>query len=128
MRVPVPTNRLVAFTLLGALLTALVAGGLAFPGLGLVTDSSGLAPGDSGGTQQVAGDAPEPNQNFTPAVQSGYEDEEYEDEHDEEDNYHEEEDDHDEEYEDEADDDAEHGDDVRDDDAEHDDEDDEAEH
>ena len=32
MRIPIPNNRLVALTLAGALLTTVVAGGLAFPG------------------------------------------------------------------------------------------------
>ena len=92
MRVPVPTNRLVAFTLAGALLTAVVAGGLAFPGLipGVSTDSSGDATSaDTDATQRLAADAPEPNQDFTPDVQTQssseeHEEEEYEDEHDEE--------------------------------------------
>ena len=92
MRVPVPTNRLVAFTLAGALLTAVVAGGLAFPGLipGVSTDSPGDATSaDTDVTQRLAADAPEPNQDFTPDVQTQssseeHEEEEYEDEHDEE--------------------------------------------
>ena len=82
MRIPLPTNRLVAMTLAGALLTMVVAGGLAFPGLGL----GSLSDGDIGvttGDQQAAGDAPQPNESFTPAVQTGGngesgEDEEYE--------------------------------------------------
>ncbi|WP_256290881.1 hypothetical protein [Halobellus inordinatus] len=83
MRVPVPKNKLVAFTLVGALLTAGVAGALALPGGGLTqageqTDSPGSTVSDA--SQQVAADAPTPNQEFTPAVQtqSGYEDEEHE--------------------------------------------------
>ena len=92
MRVPVPTNRLVAFTLAGALLTAVVAGGLAFPGLipEVSTDSPGDATSaDTDATQRLAADAPEPNQAFTPDVQTQssseeHEEEEYEDEHDEE--------------------------------------------
>ena len=92
MRVPVPTNRLVAFTLAGALLTAVVAGGLAFPGLvpGVSPDSPGDATSaDTDATQRLAADAPEPNQDFTPDVQTQsssaeHEEEEYEDEHDEE--------------------------------------------
>ena len=82
-------------TLAGALLTMVVAGGLAFPGLGLTS----LSDGDTGITasdQQAAGDAPQPNESFTPAVQTGgdgksgegedeeYEENEYEDEEDEE--------------------------------------------
>jgi len=81
VRIPIPNNKLVAFTLVGALLTAGVAGLLAMPGGGLAqsgeqTDSASTAPSDA--SQQVADDAPTPNQNFTPAVQtqSGYEDEE----------------------------------------------------
>lgn len=83
MRVPVPKNRLVAFTLAGAVLTAVVAGGLAFPIPG-VTQSGG--PGDGSGdpasaeTPQAVADAPTPNGEFTPAVQtrSGHEREEHE--------------------------------------------------
>ncbi|WP_434529931.1 hypothetical protein ACODNH_00420 (plasmid) [Haloarcula sp. NS06] len=95
MRLPVPNNRLVAFTLVGALLTTLVAGGLAFPGLGLGQLADPVSD-DINGPQQVGADAPTPNQDFTPAVQtqSGYdedheeeyeehEDEEYEEEHEE---------------------------------------------
>lgn len=107
MRIPVPTNQLVAFTLAGALLTALVAGGLAFPGLGLgqaVDGPSGSTGAGTNATQQTAADAPQPNQDFTPAVQtqSGYENEheEYGD-HEEEYEDHEEEDGEDDEYEDE---------------------------
>ena len=97
MRVPAPTNKLVAFTLAGALLTAIVAGALAMPGGGLtqsgeLADPAGTTTSDA--SQQVAADAPTPNQDFTPAVQtqSGYEDEEHEEyEKDEEDEDHEEE-------------------------------------
>ena len=83
VRIPVPKNKLVAFTLAGALLTTIVAGGLAIPGGGLTqageqADSPETSASDA--SQQVAADAPTPNQNFTPAVQtqSGYEDEEHE--------------------------------------------------
>jgi len=83
MRVPVPKNKLVAFTLVGALLTAGVAGALALPGGGLA--QAGEQPNSpdtpaSESSQQVTADAPTPNQEFTPAVQtqSGYEDEEHE--------------------------------------------------
>ena len=97
MRVPVPNNKLVAFTLAGALLTAAVAGALALPGGGLAqageqTDSASTTAADA--SQQVAADAPTPTQDFTPAVQtqSGYEDEEHdEDEADDEDEDHEQE-------------------------------------
>lgn len=90
MRIPVPTNKLVAFTLAGALLTMVVAGGLAVPGLGLASpsDTASAATGTNGSVaQQVAADAPTPNQNFTPAVQtqSGYEEGEHEGEEHEED-------------------------------------------
>jgi hypothetical protein len=79
MRLPIRKNRLVAFTLVGALLTAVIAGGLTFPIPG-VTGPGGTG-GDSGtqstGTPQSAADAPATNEDFTPAVQTqtGYEDE-----------------------------------------------------
>lgn len=89
MRIPVPNDRLVAFTLVGAVLTAVVAGGLAFPIPGLT------GPGDGGtvtdrtpaGPSNAAADAPTPNQDFTPAVQTRSgdgdgDDERYEDDHD----------------------------------------------
>ncbi|AGN02850.1 hypothetical protein L593_14555 [Salinarchaeum sp. Harcht-Bsk1] len=96
MRVPVPKNKLVAFTLIGALLTAGVAGALALPGGGLA--QAGEQPDSPGSTaseasQQAASDAPTPNQDFTPAVQtqSGYEEEEHEEyEEDDEEEYEEE--------------------------------------
>lgn len=87
MRVPVPNNKLVAFALAGALLTAIVAGALAMPGIGLTQsgeqDPAGTTASDA--SQQLAADAPTPNQDFTPAVQtqSGYEDEEHEEHEDE---------------------------------------------
>jgi len=107
MRIPVPNNKLVAFTLAGALLTVVVAGALAMPGGGLAqAGEQGDSPGTSTSeaSQQVAADAPTPNQDFTPAVQtqSGYEDEEHEEyEEDEDGEDHEEE--HEEEDEDEED-------------------------
>ncbi|WP_458208042.1 hypothetical protein [Haladaptatus sp. NG-SE-30] len=92
MRVPVPNNKLVAFTLAGALLTAIVAGALATPDGGLTqfgeqADPAGTTASDA--SQQLAADAPTPNQDFTPAVQTqtGYEDEEHEDEYEEEDEH-----------------------------------------
>jgi hypothetical protein len=99
MRVPVPKNKLVAFTLVGALLTAGVAGALALPGGGLA--QVGEQANSSDVSQQAASDAPTPNEEFTPAVQtqSGYEDEEHEDE-EHEDEEHEDEEEH-EEYEEE---------------------------
>jgi len=88
MRLPIPKNRLVAFTLVGALLTTVVAGALAFPGLGLVADRDSSAPSvDVSTSEQIADDAPTPNRDFTPAVrtQSSHgEDEEHDDEADEE--------------------------------------------
>jgi len=96
MRVPVPQNKLVAFTLVGALLTAGVAGALALPDGGL--SQAGEQPNSpdapaSDPSQQVTADGPTPNQEFTPAVQtqSGYEDEEHEEyEEDDEEEYDEE--------------------------------------
>lgn len=86
MRLPIPNNKLVAFTLAGALLTAVVAGALAFPVAGVTAPAdNGDTSGAATGTAQAAADAPTPNQNFTPAVQSGggsgggeYEDDEHE--------------------------------------------------
>ncbi|MFD1633100.1 hypothetical protein ACOZ4L_12155 [Haloplanus ruber] len=122
MRIPLPNNKLVAFTLAGALLTAVVAGGLAMPGVGLGqaggdSDSPGTPASDA--SQQAAADAPTPNEDFTPAVQtqSGYEDEAHEEDeaygdeaheesesHEEDEAYeddeaHEDDDDHEDEYE-----------------------------
>jgi hypothetical protein len=90
MRLPVPTNRLVAFTLAGALLTAVLALALGAPvgGLGSPADPTGDS---TPANAQQAADAPTPNQHFTPAVQreSGHDEEreEYDEheEHDEED-------------------------------------------
>ncbi len=99
MRVPIPTNRLVALTLAGALLTTLAAGALAFPGLGLVADQSSSSPSANVSPgEQLTADEPTPNQNFTPAAQtqpSGgeYEEEDdHEEEEDEKDDHEEEED------------------------------------
>ncbi|WP_324761050.1 hypothetical protein [Haloarcula montana] len=85
MRVPVPKNKLVAFTLVGALLTAGIAGALALPGGGLAQTGEQSNSADttaSDPSQQAVSDAPTPNQEFTPAVQtqSGYEDEDHEEE------------------------------------------------
>ena len=91
MRLPVPDNRLVTLTLAGALLTAVVAGVLAMPGglaqAGEQSDSHG--PSASESPQRAAGDAPTPNQEFTPAVQSqsSNEDGEYEDDEHEDDEH-----------------------------------------
>jgi len=86
MRIPIPNNRLVAFTLAGGLLTVLVATGLAFPGLapGLADSSGEATEAGVDVTQQMFDGAPEPNQEFAPAVQtqSGYDEHEAEsDEH-----------------------------------------------
>ena len=118
MRLPIPKNKLVAFTLAGALLTAVIAGGLAFPIPGVTApgDTAGDSGTQSTGAPQSAADAATPNQDFTPAVQTqtGYEGEEHqeyeeddEDEHEEyeddedEGEYEEREEEHDDEYEDE---------------------------
>jgi hypothetical protein len=91
VRIPIPNNRLVALALVGAVLTAIVAGGLAFPIPG-VTESgdTGDAPGAAASTAPPpsAADAPTPNPEFTPAVQEqsvdgrgdheAYEDDEHE--------------------------------------------------
>ena len=109
MRLPVPTNKLVAFTLGGALLTAIVAVGLGAPLGGLTqSDAATTTPASDSGAAQTAADAPTPNQQFTPVVQtqSGY------DEHDEAEyeDYDEEEHEEDEEDEDEEHDDGEYDD------------------
>lgn len=80
MRLPLPQNRLVALTLAGALLTTVVAAGLTAPGL-FGADGNGIASSESGDV--VLQDAPTPNENFTPAVQtqSGGEHEEEWEEH-----------------------------------------------
>jgi hypothetical protein len=71
MRTPVPTNKLVAFTLAGALLTAVVAGALAIPGgLGQAGGSDGTAATSANVSDQLGADAPEPNQEFTPSVET----------------------------------------------------------
>jgi hypothetical protein len=106
MRMPVPTNKLVAFTLIGALLTTVVAGALAAPGggiAGFADGTNGTDVGEGTGSQVTSADAPTPNENFTPEVQtsSAYEEEEHED-HEEDEEY-EDEEDEDEEYEDEGD-------------------------
>ena len=97
MRLPLPRNRLVQLTLVGAVLTTAIAAGLLVPGA--LGDQS---PSDIGSSETTLGpDAPTPNDQFTPATDSGddgyneheeYEDDEYEgdEEHDDE---HEDEDD-----------------------------------
>ncbi|MEA5388104.1 hypothetical protein VB779_14380 [Haloarculaceae archaeon H-GB11] len=107
MRIPVPNNKLVAFTLAGALLTAIVAGALAIPIGGSTQSGEQSAPSGtpvSDASQQVAADAPTPNQDFTPVVQtqSGYGEEEHEeDEEEHEEEEHDEDEEHDEEEHDE---------------------------
>ncbi|MFB6107913.1 MAG: hypothetical protein ABEJ82_03605 [Haloplanus sp.] len=90
MRVPVPTNRLVALALVGALLTTVVSVGLLSPDL--FPGSNAIDAGDDAPTPGApAADAPTPNANFTPAVQTAsnagrgeHEDGEYEEgEHEE---------------------------------------------
>jgi len=64
MRNPLPTNRLVALTLVGAIATAVVASALIVPGvIDTSADTSGGTP-----TAAASSDAPQPNQNFTAAV------------------------------------------------------------
>jgi hypothetical protein len=92
MRLPLPRNRLVALTLLGAVLTALVAAGLVLAG-----DPVSQNDPVSVDRSALAGDSPTPNPSFTPAVSSGGQ---YEEEHDEEE--HDEEEHEDEHHEDEA--------------------------
>lgn len=87
MRNPIPRNRLVVLTLLGAVLTGVVAVGLAVPGLGLQQTDPGTV--DAGAQATLPSDAPTPNENFTPAVQQTggggeHEEEEHEDEHEDE--------------------------------------------
>lgn len=78
MRLPLPSNRLVQLTLVGALLTGVVAVGLALPAdQGPITDEQTT-------DGQVDATAPTPNQEFTPAVEDsgGYEEHEESDEDD----------------------------------------------
>lgn len=78
MRVPLPRNRLVQLTLVGALLTTAVAAGLLVPG---AFDNS---PDSGSSTTTLGPDAPTPNDQFTPATSGGDDDHvEYEDEHEE---------------------------------------------
>ena len=100
MRLPLPRNRLVQLTLVGALLTTVVAAGLLVPGA--FGDQS--TPTDSRSDGPTLGpDAPTPNDQFAPATSGGGDD------HDEYEEYDEYEDDDDDEHED--DDDDEHEDD-----------------
>lgn len=68
MRLPIPQHSLVALTLIGALLTTVVAIGLTAPGVFGVAQTG---PADSNtGSDALASDAPQPNESFTPAVQT----------------------------------------------------------
>jgi hypothetical protein len=94
----VPTNRVVGLALAGAVLTAIVAVGLGAPvgDLAQYDEPAASQPAANGSGQVASGDAPTPNQHFTPAVQSGSEyeddeDEEYEDDEEENEKEHEEE-------------------------------------
>ena len=102
MRLPLPRNRLVQLTLVGALLTTAVAAGLLVPG---AFGDSPDSPDSGSSTTTLGPDAPTPNDQFTPATSGGEDDydeyEEYEDEHEEYEDEHEE-------YEDEDDDEDEH--------------------
>ncbi|CCQ36129.1 glutamate/aspartate-rich protein [Natronomonas moolapensis 8.8.11] len=125
MRIPVPSNKLVAFTLIGALLTAGVAGALALPGGSLAQAGEQPNPGTTASDtpQQAASDVPTQNKEFTPAVQtqSRYEDEEHEDD-EYEDDEHEDDEYEDDEYEDDEYEDEEHEDDEYEDEEHEDDE------
>ncbi|CQR53248.1 MULTISPECIES: hypothetical protein [Haloferax] len=68
MRIPLPKHTLVALALVGALLTTVVAAGLVSPTLLPGTDTQTPAAGDHAAAQ--SSDAPTPNPDFTPAVQS----------------------------------------------------------
>ncbi len=83
MRLPLPRNRLVQLTLVGAVLTTAIAAGLLVPGA--FGDHSTPA-GDGSDETTLGPDAPTPNDRFTPATSGGDDDdgehEEYEgDEH-----------------------------------------------
>ena len=82
MRIPVPTNKIVIFTLVGALLTTLAAGGLAAPSAlngalpggiaesSLLTQGGSENAGSSAAQPTAAPQTPEPKENFTPAVET----------------------------------------------------------
>ena len=92
VRLPVPKNKLLLFTLVGAVLTGAVAVGLAYPGAVSGDDATTPSTATQDGANSV--DAPAPNESFTPQVanqgyggehEEEYEEDEYEeDEHDEE--------------------------------------------
>lgn len=78
MRLPLPKNRLVALTLFGVVATALVTAAVVTPG------ALGDQTGGADTTTSPSADAPQPNQQFTPAVDDGGHGEGDEYEHDEE--------------------------------------------
>lgn len=84
MRAPLPTNRLVALTLVGALLTGVVAVGLALPGFGPAVAPDDPTSGDTAGNVAAAAGAPTPNPNFTPAVSGTSGDGDHDDDRDDE--------------------------------------------
>jgi hypothetical protein len=88
MRLPLPSNRLVQLTLVGALLTVVVAAGLALP-----ADQTPIT-GEQTTDSQIDANAPTPNQEFTPAVDNSGGHDEYE-EYEDEDEYEDEEEEHD---------------------------------
>lgn len=89
VRLPVPKNKVLLFTLVGAVLTGVVAFGLAYPDAAFGDDAKTAMTTQDGATST---DAPAPNESFTPTVgNTGYgeeyeehEEEEYEDGHEEE--------------------------------------------
>ncbi len=97
MRLPIPKNKIVGLTLIGALLTVLLAVGLATPNLiqKQGQDKNTIDPAKTNSiTLKQTSNPPKPNQNFTPTVQKQpltqkqYEEyEEYEEEREEEDEY-----------------------------------------
>ncbi|WP_302081352.1 hypothetical protein [Salinibaculum rarum] len=95
MRLPIPRSRLTQLTLVGAILTAAVAAGLLAPGVFGIDQQTG-----GGTTADLGADAPTPNDDFSPSVADGGEEDEYE-EHDEYEEDDEDDEDEDEEYEDE---------------------------
>lgn len=67
-RLPVPKNKILLFTLAGALLTSAVAVGLAYPELAGSTATE-TGPSSASGSETLdAADVPEPNRSFTPQV------------------------------------------------------------
>lgn len=66
MRNPLPNNRLVALTLVGALATAVLASALVVPGVFGTTADDTDGPTQAQATPNAS--APQPNENFTAAV------------------------------------------------------------